>query len=73
MSWITCQGCGSSINSDDDPDCFVEIGNMRRLHQTAVLCDRCRQRRQDEEDRDEPCDAPDKIAPPIGTDDPCPF
>ena len=26
----------------DKHDCFVEVGNMRHLHQTKVLCERCR-------------------------------
>lgn len=36
------------MNGIFDCDCFVEVGNMRRLHQTKVLCERCRERREDE-------------------------
>ena len=42
MSMIICQDCGAYIDSDDDPDCFVEVGNMRRLHSTKVMCEKCR-------------------------------
>ena len=42
MSMIVCEGCDAYIDSDDDCDCFVEVGNMKRLHQTKVLCERCR-------------------------------
>ena len=42
MSICVCEGCDAYIDSDFDCDCFVETGNMRRLHQTKVLCERCR-------------------------------
>ena len=42
MSIIVCEGCDAYIDSDFDADCFVEVGNMRRLHQTKVMCERCR-------------------------------
>jgi hypothetical protein len=48
MSIVICERCGAWIDSDFDPDCFVEIGNMRRLHGTIVLCEPCR----DRDDRD---------------------
>ena len=42
MSICVCESCDRYIDSDFDPDCFVEVGNMRRLHQTKVLCEACR-------------------------------
>jgi len=39
---IVCEYCAFFIDSDDDPDCFVEVGNMRRLHQTKIMCERYR-------------------------------
>ena len=42
MSMIRCDGCDRIIDSDDDPDCFVEVGNMRRMNFTKVMCERCR-------------------------------
>ena len=48
MSMIVCEGCDAYIDSDFDCDCFVEVGNMRRWNQTKVLCERCRERREDE-------------------------
>jgi hypothetical protein len=48
MSMVICVDCDSLIDSDDDPECFVEIGNMRRLHQTIIICENCRGRRDDD-------------------------
>lgn len=53
MSMCTCEECGRFINSDDDPECFVEIGNMRRLHKTIILCESCRNERWEELERQE--------------------
>jgi uncharacterized protein with PIN domain len=47
MSMVICEDCDAPINSDDDPGCFVETGNMRRLHEETVLCENCRERRWD--------------------------
>ncbi len=44
MSMIACQRCPTLIDSDDDPECFVEVGNMRRLHKTVILCEACREK-----------------------------
>jgi hypothetical protein len=49
MSMVICEDCERQIDSDDDPNCFVETGNMRRLHETTVLCENCRERRWDHE------------------------
>ena len=46
MSMCVCQQCDAYIDSDDDPDCFVEVGNMRKLNQTIVLCEICREKRE---------------------------
>ena len=48
MSMVICEDCDASFDSDDDPDCFVEIGNMRRMNKTIVLCENCRGRREDQ-------------------------
>lgn len=48
MSCVRCESCSTIIDSDFDLECFVEVGNMRRLHQTMVLCEHCRGRREDE-------------------------
>ena len=42
MSIVVCEGCDAYIDSDFDADCFVEVGNQRRLNETKVLCERCR-------------------------------
>ena len=59
MSMVICEGCDALTDSDDDPDCFVEVGNMRRLHQTKILCQSCRERREEELDRDANMGPPD--------------
>jgi hypothetical protein len=47
MSMVCCEKCGHLIDSDEDGDCFVEVGNMRRLHKTIILCESCREDRDD--------------------------
>ena len=42
MSIVICERCDRAIDSDFDGDCFVEVGNMRRLHKEIVLCEPCR-------------------------------
>ena len=46
MSFLNCKQCGAYINSDNDPDCFVYIGNYKRLHGEIILCERCREERE---------------------------
>ncbi len=47
MSMVNCSECDKYIDSDFDCDCFVEVGNMRRMHKTIVLCEVCRDARND--------------------------
>ncbi len=49
MSMVNCEECNAYIDSDVDCDCFVEVGNMRRLHKTIVLCEPCREKREDQQ------------------------
>lgn len=44
MSMVICEHCDALIDSDDDPHCFVEVGNMRRQTHTEIICDNCRER-----------------------------
>lgn len=58
MSLERCERCSNQIDTDVDTDCYVEVGNMRRLHQTIVLCEPCRERHYEEVEREkslEPC------------------
>lgn len=48
MSIIQCKQCDAFIDSDDDPDCFVYVGNYRRLHAEIILCEACREHREQE-------------------------
>lgn len=49
MSLIRCDSCDAVIDSDDDPDCFIEapdcIPYVKALE--AVMCGRCRERNWD--------------------------
>lgn len=53
MSIIVCDECSAYIDSDHDCDCFVELGNMRRLHKEVVMCERCRDKLLEENERGE--------------------
>lgn len=53
MSMCLCEDCGAFIDSDDDPDCFVEVGNMRRMTWTKIYCESCRDNLGLEQDRRE--------------------
>lgn len=44
MSCIRCDGCSRIIDSDEDPECFVEVGNMRAQTKDVVWCEPCRDR-----------------------------
>lgn len=51
MSMIRCEGCSRSIDSDDDPDCFVEHpAHPINGAPDIVLCEPCRDRREQEPD-----------------------
>jgi len=52
MSMICCEACDRLIDSDMDVDCFVEVGNMKRLHKEVVWCEWCREEKMTEEERD---------------------
>lgn len=53
MSMALCKDCGCLIDTDDDPECFVEVGNMRCMNWTEIVCEPCRERRIDENDAQE--------------------
>lgn len=67
MSMVRCEGpgCNAPIDTDQDVECEVEVGNMRRLHKTITLCPNCRDRHQAELDRSDDID-PDYIAAGAG-------
>ena len=49
VSMIRCEQCEWLIDSDDDPECFVYVGNYKRLHAEIVLCEKCRDDREAEQ------------------------
>ena len=50
MSIDVCKHCCAYVDTDDDPDFYVEIGNMRRMNDTIGLCERCREKYFEEQD-----------------------
>ena len=42
MSIVRCTGCGAAIETDEDPQYLVEVGNMRRLTWEVAMCRHCR-------------------------------
>lgn len=42
MSMTRCDHCDRVFDSDADPDCFVEVGNMRSQTHNATICEWCR-------------------------------
>lgn len=38
-----CKNCDAIVDTAKDPDCHVEIGNMRRQTTTEFLCRSCRE------------------------------
>jgi hypothetical protein len=55
MSIIRCEGhsplCIDLIDTDIDQEAFCEVGNMRRMDRTLVLCHACRDHREAMQDR----------------------
>lgn len=49
MSMVMCERCDRMIDSDFDAECFVYVGNYKRLHAEMVLCERCREDREIEQ------------------------
>lgn len=42
MSMVICSECERYFDSDADPDCFVYVGNYKRLHKDVIMCEPCR-------------------------------
>lgn len=49
MSMIACDKCESYIDSDEDPDCFIE--HLGTKFPDTVACESCRERMGEEQDR----------------------
>jgi hypothetical protein len=49
---IRCDHCDDIFDSDADPDCFVETGNMRAQTVTKVYCEKCRDEIQEHAERE---------------------
>ena len=45
MSMCVCERCDRYIDSDDDPDCFIE--NPYDSKDTTILCEPCREKAYD--------------------------
>ena len=44
MSIDTCAHCDRYIDTDSDCECYIEVGNMRRMNATICLCEPCREK-----------------------------
>lgn len=70
MSVDRCSKCGALVDTDDEPEAYVEVGNMRSQTSTICLCQTCRERYEDaqENKRTEPPDLDERIAAEIAAD-----
>ncbi len=50
MSMVMCERCDRFIDSDDDPDCFVENPGLPGAMGDEVLCEWCREKREAEQE-----------------------
>lgn len=50
MSMTICQSCGDAIDSDHDPDCFVEAGGD--FGTWEIVCESCREKVDQEQTED---------------------
>lgn len=48
MSVDRCARCGDLVDTDDEPEAYVEVGNMRAQTETLCLCRNCRERHEEE-------------------------
>lgn len=42
MSIVRCDRCSTRIDTDQDTECEVYVGNYKRQHTTEYLCEACR-------------------------------
>lgn len=52
MSIDRCHDCSTLVDTDDEPEAYIEIGNMRRMTWTICVCRPCRERREDQDERE---------------------
>ena len=52
MSMAMCKDCDRIFDTDDDPDCFIEVGNMRRYTEIIMVCEPCREKRLEKKEAD---------------------
>ncbi len=65
MSIDRCSRCDDLVDTDAEPEAYVQIANMRNREEYICLCRGCRERYEDE--RDEDC-RQDRIADYIAAD-----
>lgn len=51
MSIDRCQRCGDLVDTDDEPEAYVQIADMRKREEWICLC---RHHREEREERQEP-------------------
>lgn len=48
MSVDRCSRCGDLVDTDDEPEAYVQVGNMRQEEKYICLCRRHREQYEDE-------------------------
>lgn len=51
MSIDRCGKCSALVDTDDEPESYVEVGNMRSQTETVCMCRNCREWHEDEQER----------------------
>ena len=52
MCMTQCHDCGTLVDTDDEPEAYVEVGPMKRNPDYICLCRLCREEREEEAERD---------------------
>lgn len=53
MSVDRCANCSDLVYTDNEPEAYVEIGNMRSQTEIVCLCRVCRERFEDRQEKSE--------------------
>ena len=62
MSIDRCSRCGGLVDTDNEPEAYVQIADMRKREEWICLCRRHREQWEEEHDAPEPPDLDSKIA-----------
>ncbi len=51
MSMMKCSGCGALVDTDAEPESFIEVGDFKRNTDYICLCRTCREAYEEEQER----------------------